>query len=170
MDCLLGRLLVARTERGLCAVCLGESDAVLEAELISEYPEAMIEQNALQLTEDVRSILRHLEGKQPCLDLPLDVQATAFQQRVWDELRTIPYGETRSYQAVAKALGDPNKARAVAQACAHNPTALVVPCHRVVREDGSMGGYRWHVERKQRLLEQESRVAHSEEINGEGPK
>ena len=164
VDCPLGRLIVARTERGLCAVCLGESDAVLEAALVSEYPAATIERNAANLTQDVCAILQHLEGKQPDLDLPLDVQATAFQQRVWDELRSIPYGETRSYRAVAQALGDPNKARAVAQACAHNPTALVVPCHRVVREDGSMGGYRWNVERKQRLLEQESRIAQSEEI------
>jgi len=170
VDCPLGRLLVARTERGLCAVCLGESDAVLEAALISEYPAASIERNADNFTQDVYAIVRHLEGKQPCLDLPLDVQATAFQQRVWNELRTIPYGETRSYREVAQALGDPNKARAVAQACAHNPTALVVPCHRVVREDGALGGYRWHVGRKQRLLEQENRVAHHEEIRNDGPK
>lgn len=157
VDCPLGRLLVARTERGLCAVCLGESDALLEAALLSEYPEATIERNVANLTQEIDVLLRHLQGKQPCLDLPLDVQATAFQQRVWNELRAIPYGETRSYREVAQALGDPKKARAVANACAHNPTALVVPCHRVVREDGSLGGYRWNVERKRQLLEQESR-------------
>ena len=160
VDSPLSRLLVARTERGVCAVCLGESDDALEAALLSEYPEAAIECNPLHLTEDITVILSHLEGKHPSLDLPRDVQATAFQQRVWDELRTIPYGETRSYRQVAEALGDAKKARAVAQACASNPTALIVPCHRVVREDGSLGGYRWNIKRKQQLLNQEKRSNH----------
>ncbi len=151
-----GRLLVAATEKGICAVSLGDSDADLEAALQSEYPAAEIHRNSVDLSQWVSAILNHLNGQQPHLDLPLDVQATAFQWRVWQELRTIPYGSTRSYSEVAQALGSPKAARAVAQACATNPVALVVPCHRVVREDGSLGGYRWGTDRKQHLLAQEA--------------
>ncbi len=155
VDCPLGRLLVATTERGICAVELGDTDAALEATLHKEYPAAHIQHDSQLLDREVQLILRHLNGQQQYLNLPLDIQATAFQCRVWQELRTIPYGETRSYSEVAVALGDANKARAVAQACAANPVALIVPCHRVVREDGSFGGYRWGSERKHRLLTQE---------------
>jgi O-6-methylguanine DNA methyltransferase len=104
----------------------------------------------------VAAIVRYLEGDLPHLDLPLDVRGTAFQRRVWQELQAIPFGETRTYGQVARALGQPNAARAVAQACAANPTALVVPCHRVVRQDGTPGGYRWGVERKKALLQREA--------------
>ncbi len=155
VDCPLGRLLVATTERGICAVELGDSDAALETALHKEYPAAAIQYDATILDQEVQLILRHLNGEQQHLDLPLDIQATAFQCRVWQELRTIPYGETRSYSEIATSLGDANKARAVAQACAANPVALIVPCHRVVRGDRSFGGYRWGSERKQRLLTQE---------------
>lgn len=155
VDCPLGRLLVATTERGICAVELGDTDAVLEAALHEEYPAAHIHYDTAILDQEVHLILRHLNGEQQQLDLPLDIQATAFQCRVWQELRTIPYGETRSYSEVAQSLGNANKARAVAQACATNPVALIVPCHRVVREDTSLGGYRWGIERKHRLLAQE---------------
>jgi len=151
-----GRLLVAATEKGVCAVSLGDSDADLEAALQSEYPAAEIHRDSVDLSQWVNAILKHLNGQQPHLNLPLDVQATAFQWRVWQELRTIPYGSTRSYSEVAQALGSPKAARAVAQACATNPVALVVPCHRVVREDGSLGGYRWGTDRKQHLLAQEA--------------
>jgi AraC family transcriptional regulator, regulatory protein of adaptative response / methylated-DNA-[protein]-cysteine methyltransferase len=103
----------------------------------------------------VTAIIRHLRGQEPHLDLPLDVQATAFQWRVWEALRAIPYGSTRSYGEIARAIGQPTAARAVAQACATNRVALAIPCHRVVREDGAVGGYRWGVERKRTLLAQE---------------
>ncbi|GAC1435943.1 MAG: bifunctional DNA-binding transcriptional regulator/O6-methylguanine-DNA methyltransferase Ada [Ktedonobacteraceae bacterium] len=155
VDCPLGRLLVATTERGICAVELGDTDATLEAALHKEYPAAHIQHDSTILDQEVQLILRHLNGEQQHLDLPLDIQATAFQCRVWQELRTIPYGETRSYREVAASLGDVNKARAVAEACAANPVALIVPCHRVVREDSSFGGYRWGTERKYHLLTQE---------------
>jgi AraC family transcriptional regulator, regulatory protein of adaptative response / methylated-DNA-[protein]-cysteine methyltransferase len=151
----LGRLLVAATEKGICFVSLGDSDEQLESALFHEYPAAEITCDGLQLSEWVTALIQHLEGEQPHLSLPIDVQATAFQWRVWRELQAIPYGETRSYSEIAEALGDKKKARAVANACAKNPVALAVPCHRVVRENGATGGYRWGSERKVRLLSQE---------------
>ncbi len=156
VDCPLGRLLIAATEKGICAVSLGDSDAVLETALHSEYPAAEIQRDGVELSQWVSTLLNHLNGQQPQLDLPIDVQATAFQWRVWQALRAIPYGSTRSYSQVAQALGDPKATRAVARACASNPVAIVVPCHRVVREDGKLGGYRGGLERKQRLLAQEA--------------
>ncbi len=156
VDCpRLGRLLVAGTEKGICAVCLGEVDEKLEAALRKEYPAAEIERDGSILTEWVSELLAHLSGQQPHLALPIDVQATAFQWRVWKALQAIPYGETRSYSEIARELGDAKKARAVAQACATNPVAIVVPCHRVVRENGDTGGYRWGSERKKQLLVRE---------------
>lgn len=155
VGCSLGRLLVAATEKGVCAVRLGDSDVALEADLLSEYPAADVQRNDEALARSVAQLLDHLEGARPHLDLPLDVQATAFQWRVWEKLREIPYGSTRSYSEIAKAIGRPTATRAVARAIAANPVALVVPCHRVIREDKSLGGYRWGVERKQALLEQE---------------
>lgn len=151
----LGRMLVAATERGVCSVQLGDGDEELEAALRAEYPAAEITRDETRLGDAVEGLLRHLEGSQPDLSLPLDLQATAFQQRVWEELRRIPYGSTRSYAEVAEAIGRPTATRAVARACATNPVALVTPCHRVVRAGGEPGGYRWGVGRKKRLLEQE---------------
>jgi AraC family transcriptional regulator of adaptative response/methylated-DNA-[protein]-cysteine methyltransferase len=159
--CALGRLLVAATGRGLCAVRLGDSDAELESALAAEFRAAEIHRDAAALGEWVGTILRHLEGEQTSLDLPLDVRATAFQRRVWEELRRIPYGATRSYGDVARAVGQPSAVRAVARACASNPVALVTPCHRVVRGDGSLGGYRWGLERKRALLAAEQTEAAS---------
>jgi AraC family transcriptional regulator of adaptative response/methylated-DNA-[protein]-cysteine methyltransferase len=153
--CPLGRLLVAATERGLCAVSLGDDEGELEAALLDEYPAARIERDGAGLSRWVAALLKHLSGEQAELNLPLDVQATAFQRRVWEELRAIPYGTTRSYGEMARAVGRPTGARAVARACATNPVALVIPCHRVVREEGDPGGYRWGLERKQSLLRQE---------------
>ncbi len=153
--CSLGLLLVAATERGVCAVKLGDSDAALEADLTREYPSAKIHRADSVLSQPVDKLLNYLSGKQPDLQLPLDIQATAFQWQVWENLRAIPYGETRSYAEVAKAMGRPTAVRAVARACATNPVALVIPCHRVIREDRSLGGYRWGLERKDALLEQE---------------
>ena len=157
--CELGRLLVAATARGLCAVRLGDSDAELETTLRKEFPEAEIERDAQALGQYVEAILRHLAGQQTSLELPLDVRATAFQRRVWEELRRIPFGSTRSYREVAESLGQPTATRAVAGACAANPIALVTPCHRVVREDGSLSGYRWGTERKAKLLAREQALA-----------
>lgn len=155
--CPLGRLLVAATERGICAVRLGDSESELKADLASEFPHAKLERSEAKLGQWVARLLDYLGGAQPHLDLPLDVQATAFQRKVWEALRTIPYGSTRSYQEIANTIGQPKAVRAVAQACAQNPAALVIPCHRVVRTDGSLGGYRWGIERKRALLEQEAR-------------
>ncbi len=151
----LGRLLVAATEKGICAVRLGDSDDALEADLRGEFSAAKIEHNDGPLGEWVQEILDQLAGKQPHVDLPLDIQSTAFQRRVWEALRTIPCGSTRSYGDVAKAIGQPKAVRAVARACATNPVALVIPCHRVIREDRSLGGYRWGLERKKKLLQRE---------------
>lgn len=154
--CALGYLLVAATERGICAVSLGDSVEALEVALVDEYPAADITHDAGTLTQWTGAILRHLDGEQPYLDLPLDIQATAFQQRVWEVLRAIPYGSTRSYSEIARSLGKPKAARAVARACAANPVAVVIPCHRAVRKDGDPGGYRWGLARKRALLAQES--------------
>lgn len=140
-SCALGRVLVGATEKGVCRVALGESDAGLRATLGSEYPAAIIREDAKRLGVWVSAIVRHLDGKQASLDLPLDVCATAFQWKVWEALRAIPYGETRSYAEVAASIGVPRGARAVARACATNPVALIVPCHRVVRTDGTIGQY-----------------------------
>jgi AraC family transcriptional regulator of adaptative response/methylated-DNA-[protein]-cysteine methyltransferase len=151
----LGRLLVAATEKGVCSVTLGASDSVLETNLLSEFPAARLQRNDGPLTGWVNEILEHLAGKQPHFNLPLDIQSTAFQRKVWEALQAIPYGSTRSYGEVATAIGRPTAVRAVARACATNPVALVIPCHRVIREDQSLGGYRWGLERKQKLLAQE---------------
>jgi AraC family transcriptional regulator of adaptative response/methylated-DNA-[protein]-cysteine methyltransferase len=154
-SCSLGRLLVAATEKGLCAVRLGDSDKELEAALRAEYSEAEVKRDDKSLGKWVGALVDHLRGKHPRLDLPLDVQATAFQWTVWQKLKEIPYGKTSSYSEVAQAIGRPSAVRAVARACATNPVALVIPCHRVVREDESLGGYRWGIERKQALLDRE---------------
>ncbi|HBL31016.1 MAG TPA: bifunctional DNA-binding transcriptional regulator/O6-methylguanine-DNA methyltransferase Ada [Acidobacteria bacterium] len=154
-ECPLGRLLVAVTDRGVCAVTLGDSDEGLVAGLAREYPRAALEPaeaGAADLSSRIEAVLGYLEGTSPHLALPLDVQATAFQERVWKALQEIPSGTTRTYGEVAAALGQPQAARAVAGACAANPVALVIPCHRVVRGDGDSGGYRWGTERKSRLL------------------
>jgi AraC family transcriptional regulator of adaptative response/methylated-DNA-[protein]-cysteine methyltransferase len=151
----LGTLLVAATERGICKIGLGDSAAALERDLRREFPAAHIARDAGGMDAWVQAILAHLAGTEPHLDLPLDIRATAFQQKVWAALRKIPYGSTRSYQAVARSIGSPTATRAVARACATNPVALVIPCHRVVREDGDLGGYRWGTERKKVLLERE---------------
>lgn len=155
----LGYVLVAATERGVCAVSLGDVPETLERELHADYPAAEIVRDEAGLGEWVNALLDHLRGQQPHLELPLDVQATAFQWRVWQELRAIPYGETRSYGEIAAAIGNPKAVRAVGSACANNKVSLVIPCHRAVREDGSLGGYRWGLSRKEKLLQQEKLTA-----------
>ena len=150
----VGDLLVAATEHGLCRVALGARDA-LERELRGEFPAATLTRDARGLRSALGAVRRLLAGDSR-VDLPLDVRGTAFQWRVWDALRAIPYGATQSYAAVARAIGQAGAARAVARACASNPTALVVPCHRVVASDGGLGGYRWGVARKRALLAREA--------------
>ena len=152
-DSPFGRLLVGATTRGISALYLGDSDAKLETELREEYPRAEISRNHSGLDKWVLKILAHLRGGEPHLDLPTDVQATAFQRRVWEELRRIPYGTTKTYSEVAQSIGMPSAARAVAHACATNPVSVVVPCHRVVRKSGDLAGYRWGLDRKRALLE-----------------
>jgi len=156
VDSSLGRLMVASTSRGVCAVAMGSSDAELQRALAREYPAATIAPDSGSLAKWTTEILEHLSGRQPRLDLPLDVQATAFQWQVWQALAAIPYGETRTYRDVAAAIGRPRAVRAVARACATNPVALAIPCHRVVAADGSSGGYRWGIARKKTLLARET--------------
>ena len=158
-DSPLGRLLVASTSRGVSALYFGEFDARLEAALAKEYPRAEIRRDRNGLEASVGKILAHLRGREPHLDLPTDVQATAFKRRVWEELRRIPYGATRTYSQVARAIGQPAAIRAVARACATNPVSVVVPCHRVVREDGNLAGYRWGLDRKRTLIANEAAAA-----------
>jgi AraC family transcriptional regulator of adaptative response/methylated-DNA-[protein]-cysteine methyltransferase len=127
----------------------------LEVNLRSEFPFAEITRDDSASTDAIKEIIAYLEGRQKDLSLPLDIRATAFQRQVWQALQSIPYGATRSYGDVAKAIGQPKAVRAVARACAANPVALVIPCHRVIREDKSLGGYRWGIERKEKLLHKE---------------
>lgn len=155
-DCELGRILVARTIKGLCSVAFADDDASLEETLNTEYPNAEIVKDAKVLKGFVDEIMKHLSGEKKRLDLPLDIQATAFQMRVWDLLRKIPYGETVTYSQIAEKLGDTKKVRAVAQACANNRVAVVIPCHRVIGRSGRLSGYRWGVSRKEKLLAAEA--------------
>jgi AraC family transcriptional regulator, regulatory protein of adaptative response / methylated-DNA-[protein]-cysteine methyltransferase len=156
VDSVLGRLLVAATARGVCAVIIGKSDDDLVRDLTREYPAAGIEAAGGSFTQWTTEILARLTGRRPRIDLPVDVQATAFQWQVWQELVAIPFGETRTYGQVAAAIGRRRSVRAVARACATNPVAVVVPCHRVVGATGSLTGYRWGVERKRELLKREA--------------
>jgi AraC family transcriptional regulator of adaptative response/methylated-DNA-[protein]-cysteine methyltransferase len=151
----VGQLLVAGTERGICAVTLGDDAETLETALRAEYPAAMIERGDGELDAWTRAVVDHLTGVGGGERVPLDLRGTAFQREVWETLQRIPRGATRSYTEIARELGRPAAARAVAQACASNRLALVIPCHRVVREDGGLGGYRWGMERKRALLERE---------------
>ncbi len=151
----VGQVLVAATDTGVCSVKIGASEAALAADLRREYPSADIAANLKPRTEWVKAISEHLRGEAPSLDLPIDVQATAFQWKVWRALQRIPYGETRAYAEVAKSIGKPKAVRAVASACARNPVCLVVPCHRVVPKAGGIGGYRWGAARKEALLKRE---------------
>jgi AraC family transcriptional regulator, regulatory protein of adaptative response / methylated-DNA-[protein]-cysteine methyltransferase len=154
----LGKVLVAATERGVSAVYLGGNEKSLVEELRNEYAKAEIVRRASN-ENWLNEIVRRVEGNPPSIELPLDVQATAFQRRVWQELQKIPRGTTRTYTQVAKSLGKPRSVRAVARACATNPVSIVVPCHRVIRTDGTLAGYRWGLTRKEKLLEREAAPA-----------
>ena len=148
----LGRILVAATELGVCAVAFGETDDDLRTNLERNFARGTVERDDAALADWLRRVLAEFKEHPLGALLPLDVRATAFQRRVWDALRQIPRGETRSYSEVAQAIGQPAAIRAVARACAQNPVAVVVPCHRVVGKTGKLTGYRWGVERKRKLL------------------
>jgi AraC family transcriptional regulator, regulatory protein of adaptative response / methylated-DNA-[protein]-cysteine methyltransferase len=157
----LGWMLIAATDKGICAIQFGDSEEELEHGLKHEFPFALRKRDDAALQGWKETVLQRLRGQKLNSELPLDIQATAFQRRVWQHLQSIPFGATESYGQVAKSIGQPSATRAVARACATNPVALVIPCHRVVREDGDLGGYRWGVERKQELLEMERQGASS---------
>ena len=148
----VGRMLVAVTERGIAAVSLGETEAALVQSLRSDYPKAVLRRDRKGLEKPISRLLNCLSGSAALGRLPLDVKATSFQRKVWRALQQIPRGQTRSYQQIARAIGQPSAARAVASACAGNLLAVAIPCHRVVRGNGQLAGYRWGLERKQRLL------------------
>jgi len=154
-DSPLGRMLIAATERGICSIQFARSDGELIEGLKREFPFAQRKIDDGGLQSWVNALLQHLRGKNVHSSLPLNIRATAFQRRVWAYLQSIPFGATKSYSEVAKAIGRPRACRAVARACATNPVAVAIPCHRVVREDGNMGGYRWGIERKEALLRME---------------
>jgi AraC family transcriptional regulator, regulatory protein of adaptative response / methylated-DNA-[protein]-cysteine methyltransferase len=147
----LGHLLVASTSRGVCAVILGANEAEVAGQLRRQFPEADVHADAA-LAPALEQVLSQFTEHPAALDLPLDLRATAFQMRVWEALRRIPRGETRTYAGLAREIGQPTAVRAVARACASNPAAVVIPCHRVIGSDGKLTGYRWGVERKQKLL------------------
>jgi len=151
----IGFVLVARTARGVCRVSIGDRMEPLESALEREFPHAAIARDDGALKHEAAAIVTSLTSAQPQLSIPLDVLATAFQRRVWQALQRIPRGQTRTYGEVAASLGEPRAARAVARACATNPVALVIPCHRVVPASGGTGGYRWGAERKAQLLKAE---------------
>jgi AraC family transcriptional regulator of adaptative response/methylated-DNA-[protein]-cysteine methyltransferase len=160
----LGRMMIGATDRGLCFVQFGDTDAELLAMLQAEYPAAAsIEPMARPYPDAfhqwMRALEDHLRGESPRLDLPLDLQATAFQMKVWRYLQQeVAYGSVQSYQEVAEGIGQPKAARAVARACATNRVALVIPCHRVIRGSGELGGYRWGLDRKRVLIDTERRL------------
>jgi len=147
----IGHILLASTPKGVCCVQFGDSDRALNDALRHEFPHADLVRADRELAGSVRAVQDRLSGEET-KTLPLDIRATAFQRLVWEELRSIPYGSTQSYSEIARRIGHPQAARAVARACATNPVAVAIPCHRVVREDGDPGGYRWGIRRKQRIL------------------
>jgi AraC family transcriptional regulator, regulatory protein of adaptative response / methylated-DNA-[protein]-cysteine methyltransferase len=173
-DSPLGRMLIAATDRGICSIQFARTDGELMEGLKREFPFASRKRDEGGLQSWVSALLRHMQGKDldsslsslhatasssaSSSSLPLDIRATAFQRRVWTYLQSIPFGATRSYSQVAKGIGQPRAVRAVARACATNPVAVAIPCHRIVRQDGSMGGYRWGMERKKALLEMEQKT------------
>lgn len=158
-QCSLGAILVARSGRGVCAISLGDDPEALLRELQDRFPRAELVGGDADFERLVARVVGFIEQPNIGIDLPLDVRGTAFQQRVWDALRKIPVGKTASYAEIAQRIGAPKSVRAVAQACASNTLAVAIPCHRVVRSDGALSGYRWGVERKRELLERESAKA-----------
>jgi AraC family transcriptional regulator of adaptative response/methylated-DNA-[protein]-cysteine methyltransferase len=154
-ECSLGSILVARSDKGVCAILLGDDPEALVRELQDRFPSATLVGGDKRFEQLVAKVVGFVEAPGLGLDLPLDVRGTAFQQRVWQALRKIPAGLTATYAEIAARIGAPGSARAVAQACAANPLAVAIPCHRVIRNDGALSGYRWGVERKRALLSRE---------------
>jgi AraC family transcriptional regulator, regulatory protein of adaptative response / methylated-DNA-[protein]-cysteine methyltransferase len=159
IDSPLGRLLVAATERGVCSVCIGDSDRFVETSLEKDYPHAILRRSDKAMEEWTGAFAKYFDGEHLALNLPLDVKATAFQSRVWKIIQSIPFGRTTAYSQIARELGEPEASRAVARACATNPVALVIPCHRVIGKDGSLHGYRWGIKRKQALIKLERKAS-----------
>jgi AraC family transcriptional regulator of adaptative response/methylated-DNA-[protein]-cysteine methyltransferase len=155
VSCELGIVLVAQTQKGICAVRIGDTEAILLKELKREFFAASFLHEEEKLKPRLQEVLALTRGESSSTVMPLDVASSSFQQKVWEALRQIPVGETRSYRQIAEQIGQPNAARAVGNACAKNPVALLVPCHRAVREDQSLGGYRWGLARKKKILENE---------------
>ncbi|WP_199544420.1 bifunctional DNA-binding transcriptional regulator/O6-methylguanine-DNA methyltransferase Ada [Paraburkholderia kururiensis] len=152
----LGYVLVAATDKGICRIAFGDEPAALADELRAEFSNARLAEDAVRIAPFIARVEAYLDGEQERVELPLDIAATAFQQRVWDALQRIPYGETRSYSQIAEVVGAPRAVRAVASACASNPVALAIPCHRVVQKGGALAGYRWGLQRKAALLAAEA--------------
>lgn len=157
-DSPLGKILLAASSAGLCSVKIGASANELRAMLNDEFSEAQLTENARPLAGARKRVLAFLAGEDSLVRVPLDIRGTVFQRKVWEALRAIPRGRTRTYSDIAKAIGAPRAVRAVGSACGANPVALVIPCHRAVRADGGMGGYAWGLARKERLLELEKRA------------
>lgn len=162
----LGTVLVAATERGVCRIAFGDGENELAAGLARELPFAVLRRDDARTAPWCAAVADYVDGRSDALALPLDVRASAFRRRVWDALAAIPRGATRSYADVARAIGMPSAARAVAGACAANPVAVVIPCHRVVASDGGLGGYRWGVDRKRALLHREGASPQNDSLNG----
>lgn len=157
-ECSLGAILVAMSQKGICAIALGDNAQQLVYALQDQFPQANLVGNDKQFEQLIAQVVGFVESPQQPLELPLDIQGTLFQQRVWEALKTIPLGSTLSYSELAKKIGCPNATRAVASACAANKLAIVIPCHRVIRQDGALSGYRWGVERKHELLKREKKI------------
>jgi AraC family transcriptional regulator of adaptative response/methylated-DNA-[protein]-cysteine methyltransferase len=160
-ECSLGAILVAQSERGICAILMGDDPGVLARDLQDRFPPARLVGGDAAFEQLVARVVGFVEAPQVGLDLPLDVRGTAFQERVWRVLQNVPSGETLSYTELAQRIGAPKAVRAVAGACAANALAVAIPCHRVLRNDGALSGYRWGVERKRKLLEREALAAKS---------
>jgi AraC family transcriptional regulator of adaptative response/methylated-DNA-[protein]-cysteine methyltransferase len=151
-------MMIAATDRGICSVQFGESEEELAEQLGREFPDARLSRMSRpspDFEKWIGALNAHLAGRQPSLHLPLDIRASAFQMQVWNYLQSVPYGEVRSYREVAERIGRPSATRAVARACATNPVAIAIPCHRVIRGSGELGGYRWGLARKRALIDRE---------------
>lgn len=154
-DCDLGKVLVARSGKGVCSILLGDNAQALATDLAVRFPDATLTQNEDAMKEDLAKVLRYIETPATGLDFTLDVRGTPFQRRVWEQLRAIPAGSTVTYRELARRVGPSASPRAIGSACAANAIALAIPCHRVVRSDGDLAGYRWGIDRKRALIERE---------------
>ena len=154
-DCVLGKVLIARSPIGVCAIRFGSTAAEVEQDLVASFPDCRIISNGGWLRDDLTKVLQFIAVPRDPLDLDLDIRGTPFQRRVWEALRTIAFGKPLTYAQLARRMNGPKSLRAIAQACAENPIALAIPCHRVMGNSGSMAGYRWGIERKRALINKE---------------